>query len=333
MEDRSLHSAGFTFPARLVLAVDQFFKVMQFNGDVARFAYRHAYRDGITRGLQGAELSAYVARSAKALRTGDPTVRANATWAVLDETWSRWSRSDSALPVSRVSAGFEEKLLNASRWRSVSEIVGFPFASFPEMLSAVAAGRCYISVSSLGFRYTNVTHGYAARALDRLLSWVPFLVALVSIFASIGFKNAWMLVGIPAAVLALVVGAAPLSLVRSVLLSVQSDQSAPLPLRLLAKILQLLFSPIVGVVLTTALFAWMLSTDRQAGAWIVASYMMSLHAVRVFRARGTIALSSAVKKSEAFFLFALTENLCGLRDKTTGEFLWRPAGGETERSR
>jgi hypothetical protein len=67
----------------------------------------------------------------------------------------------------------------------------------------------------------------------------------------------------------------------------------------------------------------MLFTHHHAAAWIVASYMLSVHAIRVFRARGTIALCAATKTSEAFFLFALSQGLCGLRDKTTGEFLRR----------
>jgi hypothetical protein len=79
--------------------------------------------------------------------------------------------------------------------------------------------------------------------------------------------------------------------------------------------LSVLFRPIVGALLGPILFAWMLLTDRQAGAWIVASYVLSVHAIRVFRARGAIALRSAAKKSEGFFLFALSQGLCGLRDR------------------
>jgi hypothetical protein len=85
--------------------------------------------------------------------------------------------------------------------------------------------------------------------------------------------------------------------------------------------LLLLSVPIVGVFLPSILFAWMLFTDRQAGACTVASYLLSVHALRSFRARGTIAVRCAAKNTEAFFLFALSQGLCGLRDKTTGEFI------------
>jgi hypothetical protein len=67
----------------------------------------------------------------------------------------------------------------------------------------------------------------------------------------------------------------------------------------------------------------MLFTDRQAAAWVIASYMLSVHSIRIFRARAAIALRNAAEKSEAFFLFALSQGLCGLRDKT-GKFLRQP---------
>jgi hypothetical protein len=327
MIDKSFHSAGMTFPARLILGVDQFFKVERYNSELYRLAYRQARKQAVTEGLQGAELSAHVARSQIALRS-DPALRAAAYWIVSMVSWDTPSaRLESTAERTGIRKIFgateEERLLNASHWRSVSAIPNLPFASFGEMLKGIADGRCYISVDeSTAFRFTNLTSTRAAQAFDRFLSWTPFLVALASVIAAIASKNFWMLIGIPAAVIAFVVGASPISLVRPILLT--AKDAFPLPLKLAVGMLLVLFSPVVGAFLGPILFAWMLFTDRPAAAWIVASYILSVHAMRVFRARGAIALHFAAKRSEAFFLFALSHGLCALRDKTTGDFLRRP---------
>jgi hypothetical protein len=218
-----------TFSARLILGGDQFFEAMRYNEELYGLAYRQAREQAVAEGLRGAELSVHIARSQTALRS-DPTVQAAAAWVVLDESWSRWEPADSELSGGNVQKlkRLEEKLLTASRWRSVSGITDFPFASFPEMLSAVAAGRCYISVTSTGFRFTNLTSSRAAQAFSGFLSWVPFLVMLASIVAAIALINAWALIGIPSAVLAFVVGTSSLSLVRPILLSVQRVPSGSL---------------------------------------------------------------------------------------------------------
>ena len=325
VKDASIRPTG-TFPGRLVLGIDQFFKATEYNGELGRLAHRKAHSDAISRGLQGADLLAHVARSTEALRVNDATLRAEAFSTVVLDTWSPWSPAESELPArgfGKVGRIDDEKFLNASRWRSVAEIPDFPFASFTEMLSAVAAGRCYISVPSTGFRFTNLTSARAAQAFGGFLSWVPLLAALASVVAAIRWKNGWMLLGMPAAVFGFVAGASSISLVRPLLFTAQRDPAISLPLRLMAWMLSVLFRPIVGAFLGPILFAWMLFTDRQAAAWIVASYVISVHSVRVFRALGTIALRTAAKKSEAFFLFALSQGLCGLRDKT-GEFLRQP---------
>jgi len=333
MKDTSLYSAGMTFPARLVLGADQFFKVMRYRSELARLAYRVAYSDAVKQGLQGRDLAAYVARSSK-VYSDDPTVQANAFSVVVNESWTSWSRSESQTTVALVReltglearkfAGLEEKLRSASRWHSVSEIPNFPFTSFAEMLSAIAAGRCYISVSSLGFRRTNLTSGRAQQAWGGFLSWVPFLVVLASIVAAIACRNGWMLIGIPAAVFGMIQGAAPLSIFRPILLVTRRDPAVPLIIRLAANVPLVLASWFVGALIPPALFGWMLFTNHEAAAWVVASYMLSIHAIRVFRARGTIALRAAAKKSETFFLFALSQGDCALRDSTTGQFLRPP---------
>ncbi len=333
MKDTSLYSAGMTFPARLVLGADQFFKVMRYHSELARLAYRLAYSDGVKQGLQGRDLAAYVARSSK-VYSDDLTVQANAYSVVVNETWTARSRNKSQTMIALVReltglearkfAGIEEKLRSASRWHSVSEIPNFPFTTFAQMLSAIAAGRCYISVSSLGFRRTNLTSGRAQQAWGGFLSWVPFLVVLTSIVVAIAWRNAWMLLGIPAAAFGMIQGAAPVSLLRPILLSAQNDISIPLPFRLTAKVLLVLTSWFVGALLPSLFFAWMLFTDREAPAWIVASYILSVNAIRIFIARGTISLRAAVKKSETFFLFALSQGDCALCDSTTGQFLRPP---------
>jgi|SRR5208282_2190345 len=327
MIDKSFHSAGMTFPARLILGVDQFFKVERYNSELYRLAYRQARKQGVTEGLQGAALSAYVARSEIALRS-DPTLRAAAYWSVSIVSWDPApARSESTAEPAGIRKTFgateEERLLNASHWRSVSAIPNLPFASFGEMLKAIADGRCYISVDqSTAFRFTNLTSTRSAQAFDGFLSWVPFVVALASVIAAIVSKDFWILIGIPAALIAFVVGASPISLGRPILLT--AKDAFPLPLKLVLRMFLVLFNPIVGVFLGTILFAWTLFTDRPAAAWIVASYILSVHAIRVFRARGTIALRFAAKRSEAFFLFALSHGLCALRDKATGDFLRAP---------
>jgi hypothetical protein len=322
-----------TFPARLVLGADQFFWTLRYHSELSRLAYRAAYSDAVKQGLQGRDLSAYIERSSK-IYSDDPKVQANAFSVVVNESWTSWSRSDSQTTVALVReltglearkfAGIEEKLRSASRWHSVSEIPNFPFTTFAQMLSAIAAGRCYISVSSLGFRRTNLTSGRAQQAWGGFLSWVPFLVMLASIVVAIAWRNAWMLLGIPAAAFGMTQGAAPVSIFRPIMLSAQNDISVPLPFRLIARVLLVLTSWFVGALLPSLFFAWMLFTNREAPAWIVASYILSLNVIRIFRARGTIALSAAVKKSETFFLFALSQGDCALRDRITGQFLHLP---------
>jgi len=152
---------------------------------------------------------------------------------------------------------------------------------------------------------------------------VPFLIALASVVVAVISKNGWMLLGIPSAVFALVVGASSISLIRPFLYLTANDHAVWLPLRLIARIVLPLLGPIVGAFLCSILFVWMLFTDRQAAAWVIASYMLSVHSIRIFRARAAIALRNAAEKSEAFFLFALSQGLCGLRDKT-GKFLRQP---------
>jgi len=132
------------------------------------------------------------------------------------------------------------------------------------------------------------------------------------------------LIGIPAAALGMIQGAAPLSLFRPILLDMRREISMPLIFRLAANVLLVLTNGFVGALIPPILFGWMLFTSRPAAAWVVASYMLSVHAIRVFRARGTIALSAAAKKSETFFLFALSQGDCALRDSTTGQFLRPP---------
>jgi hypothetical protein len=333
MKDTSLYSAGMTFPARLVLGADQFFKTMRYHSELSGLAYRVAYSDGVKQGLQGRDLAAYVERASK-IHSDDPTVQANAFSVVVNESWTSSSRSESQTTVALVReltglearkfAGLEQKLRSASRWHSVSEIPNFPFTTFAEMLNAIAAGRCYISVCSLGFRRTNLTSGRAQQAWGGFLSWVPFLVVLASIVGATAWRNGWMLIGIPAAALGMIQGASPVTLFRPILLVTRRDPAIPLIFRLAANVLLVLTSEFVGAILPPLLFGWMLFTNRAAAAWVVASYMLSIYAIRVFRARGTIALRAAAEKSETFFLFALSDGDCALRDSTTGQFLRPP---------
>ncbi len=239
----------------------------------------------------------------------------------------------------------EEQLLGASRWRSVSEIPNFPFSSFGDVQRAVADGQCYLSVDdSKAYRFAHLTSSRRARAFNGFLSWVPILAALAYLVAAIMKRNAWLLLGLPGAALGFVIGASSVNLVRSFLTSAARDPAealaslrglflpipvslfvvahkpaVALPCRAAARVLlrMMPFGPIAGIVL----FVFLLFTDHDVAAWIVASYLVSVHALRSLRARATIALNSAAKRSEAFFLFALSQGLCGLRDKATGEFI------------
>src|SRR5271166_4746230 len=271
MKDTSLYSAGMTFPARLVLGFDQGFKAMRYRAVLSGLAYRVAYSDAVKQGLQGQDLAAYVERSSK-IYSDDPKVQANAFSVVVNESWTSWSRSESqstvALvreltgPEARKFAGLEEKLRSASRWHSVSEIPNFPFTTFAEMLSATATGRCYISVDSVGFRRTNLTSGRAQQAWGGFLSWVPFIVVLASIVAAIAWRNGWMLIGIPAAALGMIQGAAPLSLFRPILIDMRREIGMPLIFRLAANVLLVLTNGFVGALITPILSGWMLFTSR-----------------------------------------------------------------------
>ena len=51
MIDKSFHSAGITFPARLILGGDQFFEVMRYNQELYRLAYRQARKQAVAEGL------------------------------------------------------------------------------------------------------------------------------------------------------------------------------------------------------------------------------------------------------------------------------------------
>jgi hypothetical protein len=214
----------------------------------------------------------------------------------------------------------EDKLLGMSRWRSVSEIPNFPFKSFGDVQRAVAEGRCYVSVDkSAAHRFTHLFSGPATRALDGFLSLVPIFMAIASVIVSISFRNAWLLIGVPAAVIGFVVGGSVHNLLRRILRVAPRDSAVPLPLRLAARILLALmpFEAVIGVLL----FGGLVLSAHTSAAWIVASYLISVYAIRSFLSRGAIALNSAAQRSESLFLFALSRGLCGLRDKSTDEFI------------
>jgi len=322
MKATKLRPSG-AFPVRLILGADQFFKVMRHSAELAKLAHRKAYNEGVAKGLRGVELSAHVARAAQALRTNDSALRAQALVAVMLLTWSPWSRFESQPVGQRPERIDNERLLDASRWRSVSEIPNTPFRSFSDVMTAIAAAQCYVSVPSTAFRFTRLTSRRFAGAFNELLSWAPLLVALSSIVGLALTGNGWLLLGIPAALLGFLAGAAPLSLLQPVLYSAANDPAVSLPLRVMARISLLAYTPLAKAFLVPAIFAWMLFTELPSAAWVVASYMLSFHAIRAFCARGAIALRNAAKRSEAFFLFAFSNGLCALRDKN-GRFLTEP---------
>jgi hypothetical protein len=311
------------FPVRLILGVDQFFKVMRHGAELAKLAHRKAYNDGVAKGLRGIELSAHVSRSAQALRAKDSPLSAEALAAVMLLTWSPWSRAESRSVGQTPEAMDNEILLNASRWRSVSDVPNNPFRSFSDMWTAVAAGQCYVSVPSTAFRFTRLTSTLRAEVFNAFLSWAPFLLALSSVVGAAVKLNGWLLLGIPAALFGFLHGAAPFSLIQPILYSTANDLTMSLPFRLMARISLLAYTPLAKAFLVPAIFAWMLFTERPSAAWVIASYMFSFHAIRAFRARAAIALRNAAKTSEAFFLFALSNGLCALRDKD-GAFLMSP---------
>jgi hypothetical protein len=217
-----------------------------------------------------------------------------------------------------------DKLLSASRWRAVSEIPNFPFKSFGDMQHAVADGRCYLSVDSArAYRFADLFNGPGAQVLDGLLSWVPGLVAIASVIVAISHRNAWLLIGVPAALLGFVVGGSVHQLWRRIFTrATESPDSKlgwnpavlPFSLRVAARILRAAMSlGIVGGLL--------LLGGHPAATWIVASYLISGYAVHSYLARNVAALNLAAMRSEPVFLFALSRGLCGLRDKSTNEFI------------
>lgn len=188
----------------------------------------------------------------------------------------------------------EDELLKASQWRSVSEIPNFPFKSFSDVQQAVAEGQCYISVdSSRAYQFAPLFDGPVSRAVDTLLSNVPFLAAIACVILAIFFRDAWLLIGVPAALLAFVVGS-------------RVNRSGRISLWRVTCVL---------------LFGWLLLSAHTAAAWIVASYLISVYALHLYRSLGVAAVNSAARRSEPQFLFALSQGLCGLRDKATNEFI------------
>jgi hypothetical protein len=214
----------------------------------------------------------------------------------------------------------EDELLKASRWRSVSEIPDFPFKSFNDVKQALSEGRCYISIDrSKAHRFAPLFNGPVARALDTLLSNVPILIAIASVIAAVSFRDAWLLFGVPAAVLGFVVGSSVHNLVRQILNIAPRDSAVPILLRLAAKIL--LAGMSFGSVIGLLLFGGLLLTAHTAAAWIVASYLISVYALRAFLTHGVLTINSAAGRSEPSFLFALSHGLCGLRDKSSDKFI------------
>lgn len=303
MKNPNVSSPKMNLPARLILALDQGAKSFRFSYERSRFALRYPDEDVATR-----ESRAY--------------------GAVLLDSWSPPSSRnfepslEGGQSLGKVE---EERLLAAGPWRSVSEIPDFPFGSFAEVRSAIAAGQYYISVPSTAFLFAGLASSRGAQAFSAFISWFPCLIALASVPLAAGGKNAWMLAGIPAALAAFVTASSSVNLIRTFLFAARHDLAAPLPLRLLSALILMLCRPGIPLILGILLFNWMLLTDHSAAAWFVASYMFSFYAVRTFIARGQIAVASEAKSSEPFFLLALGHGACALRDKRTGEFLRMPS--------
>ena len=139
----------------------------------------------------------------------------------------------------------------------------------------------------------------------------------------------WILIpmfGVPAAVLGFIVGGSAHKPLQRLLTNAPRDPAVPFPLRIAARIV--LAGMSLGTVIAVLLFGGLLLTAHTAAAWIVASYLISVYAVRSFLTHGVVAVNSAARRSEPHFLFALSQGLCGLRDKATNEFIgakpWEP---------
>ncbi len=185
----------------------------------------------------------------------------------------------------------EDKLLGMSRWRSISEIPDFPFKSFGDLQQAVAEGRCYVSVDkSSAHRFAHLFNGPVTRALDTLLSLAPIFVAIASVIAAISFRNAWFVIGVPAALIGFVVGGSVHNLLRSILAVAPRDPSVQFPVRFTARILLAVmpFGTAIGILL----FGGLLLSSHGAAAWTIASYLISVYAVDLFligvRSRSTL---------------------------------------------
>lgn len=80
------------------------------------------------------------------------------------------------MPTKRVACQ-NESIRNA-KWQSVSQIPGFPFASFSEFQEAIKARQCFLS-ARLDIRpnQLGLTCASSTRLAMDLLAGVPFLIA------------------------------------------------------------------------------------------------------------------------------------------------------------
>ena len=191
---------------------------------------------------------------------------------------------------------YEDELRPKLRWKSVSEIPGFPFASFSAVRHALASREF-----SLGIDYTIANqlagsiYGVLWATVSSLVAAAPILLSIVLLIAAFVRGDYWLLLGIPLAFFGQF-SANPYNRSRA--------------------------GCAVVVVLITCVAVWLLMSQRASLGIALLALPLAFLANTVLYAVNQARLRNWAISSEVLFVGLFEENKLGLLNRTSGAKFW-----------
>ena len=179
----------------------------------------------------------------------------------------------------------------ALRWKSVSDIPGFPFDTFEELQAAVAAKSFNIGVDPLAAaEWSNQFNTRLNKIITAALSILLIVAALAAAVAAFAIPDYWLLAALPAQALAFYV----------------SHPASPLRK----------WATVAGAA-SVPLFVNLLFNGSTTGATIVAYAGLTFAAVRAAGFISNSGFRKALLADEEMFLAAFAVRHCTLRNNRT----------------
>lgn len=99
----------------------------------------------------------------------------------------------------------EEKILSEIRWNKVEDIPDFPLKSFEDLQQQIEAKKFNVGIDyGISNRLAEWLYGKRYAISHYLLTWIPFIFAIVSIILALILKNYLLLLGIPFSIIAMI---------------------------------------------------------------------------------------------------------------------------------